>query len=785
MKFYSHKDKLLITHLKEVRDYAIGKLKFEEDESLIKAIEIGTLFHDFGKYTSFFQEYLFGEEEAESIKKNHGFLSAIIGAFIGFEILGEEGIYPILIYSSILHHHGDLKIIEVNLPKSIKKIDSGCGVAFLEKYRASFIQFQDIKNREKIILEEFKDLGFYEYVEKFLEDKENITKTLLRLKFMWVKYEKDNPNSKFYYLHNYIYSLIISGDKLSAANLLECEEKYLSFQILNKERERNIKAFKGTVISTIREEIFDTIQKEVEKSYRDNLFSITAPTGTGKTYSGFFAAVKLNEILKENRKIIYVLPFTSIIEQNFTTISNLYVNNLKGKKDISTYILKHHSLSNPKYSGNEDYDSDKSEMLIENWNSGVIITTFVQLLETLIGNKNRRLKKFNSMKNSIILIDEVQAIDIYYYELVDYILKFAVDYLGAKIIMMTATKPLILKEGTELLRGNEKYFKAFNRTRLTIHKDKKSIDEFVESFIENREEKSYLIICNTINESLYIYKKIKKEYEIEEKSELVYYLSTNILPIHRQKIIDEVSEKLEKKENVVLISTQVVEAGVDFDFNVVIRDFAPLSSIIQSAGRCNRSGNKPIGDVIVVNLVDENSREYCNYVYGKSLINITKSLFSEKEKWEEREYFNLIYKYFNEVDSKISKDISEEFIKSIESLNFGGRANDKYSLNKFSLIKENLNYIDVYFRINEEAEILYKRIVNIFSMEDKDKKRKELLEVRGDMRKYILSVPEKYKSRFDINKGTILINLPEEGCQVYYDKNTGFIRDESTSEFYF
>lgn len=784
MKFYSHKDKLLIKHLEEVKEYALEKIK-EDNKELVKAVEIAAIFHDFGKYTSFFQKYLFSEEKEQSLEKNHGFISAIVGAFIGIKILGDEAMYPLLIYSSILHHHGDLKTIEVNLPKSIKEIDSRCGIAFLEKYKACFVQFQDMNNNKQSVLEDYKTNGFQEYIREFLEHEENITETLLKLKLMWARYQRGNSSDKLYFYHNYIYSLIISGDKLSAANLLECEEKHLSYEILNKERKKNIKAFPKTVISNIREEIFNIIQRKVEENYRESIFSITAPTGTGKTYSGFFAAIKLNEMLQEQRKIIYVLPFTSIIEQNFSTICRLYSAGVDGKNNLSTYILKHHSLSNPKYIGEKEYDSDKSEMLIENWNSGVIITTFVQLLETLIGNRNRRLKKFNSLKNSIILIDEIQAIDIHYYDLLDYILKFSVNYLGAKVIMMTATKPLVLKESIELLEGNEEYFKAFNRTSLDIDENKRSIDEFIDEFIENKKDKSYLIICNTINESLQIYNKLKKEYKINGQEDKIYYLSTNILPVHRAEIINTVSEKLENKEKVTLVSTQVVEAGVDFDFDVVIRDFAPLSSIIQSAGRCNRSGNKPIGEVFVVNIVDDNNMEYCNYVYGKALINITRNLFIDKKQWQEKEYFNLIDKYFNQVDLKINKDISGEFIKSIGALNFGGTANDEYSLSKFSLIKENLNYIDVYLRINEEAEELYEKIIRIFNIKDKENRRKELLEVRGDMRKYILSIPEKYKSRFEISKETILINLPKEGCEVYYDKATGFVRDESTSEFYF
>ncbi len=214
-------------------------------------------------------------------------------------------------------------------------------------------------------------------------------------------------------------------------------------------------------IDKIRTDIYTKVIKSIEENYdKSKIFSITAPTGTGKTITGFFAALKLKELLGDNRRIIYSLPFTSIIEQNYDVLFDIFRGIEDFEQNYSSYIIKHHNLSTVEYENEyRDYTKTEAELLIENWSSGVVVTTFVQLLETLVGARNRMLKKFNAIKGSIIILDEIQAIDIKYFDLVDYILRKACEYLDIRIIIMTATKPLILTDAVELLEDNEKYFK--------------------------------------------------------------------------------------------------------------------------------------------------------------------------------------------------------------------------------------------------------------------------------------------------------------------------------------
>ncbi len=232
--------------------------------------------------------------------------------------------------------------------------------------------------------------------------------------------------------------------------------------------------------------------------------------------------------------------------------------------------------------------------------------------------------------------------------------------------------------------------KKFERTKLVPKIEKVTIDEFVDEFISNMEEKSYMIVCNTIRQSLEIYEKLK---DIDRD---VYYLSTNILPIHRRNRIKEIEERLKNNDNIILVSTQVVEAGVDLDFDVVIRDIGPIDSIIQCAGRCNRNSRNKIGSVYIYFMIDDNENNFGKYVYGNTIMDISREVLEGKEEILEEDYFKLINEYFNEIKQNKSQRVSNGLINAIEKLDF---SEGEYSVDKFSLIQNNPGYIDVFFYI--------------------------------------------------------------------------------------
>lgn len=764
MIYKSHPNKTLIKHLTEVRDYSISYVPEEYKD----AYEIIALCHDFGKYTTFFQQYL--KEKKKSNLSNHGFISAVFGAYLGFRRFGEGNILPLIIYNVIIHHHGSLESFSQNLPTSFKNLSKeGFPPSVLEKVNIGYVQIEDMKNNTDVIIMDMSKLGIEQGFIEFLDTCGIIEDTLCKLKKLDLLSIRNLKCEKNYFVHQILYSSLISADKISAANVPIFSEKYISFEEIYKARQIKFGKPKSS-IDNIRSNIFENVMEKLEMVYKNSkIYSVTAPTGTGKTITGFCAALKLRELIGENRRIIYSLPFTSIIEQNYESIYSLMTAIDGFEKNYSRYIIKHHNLSTVEYESEyRDYSKTEAELLIENWNSGVVITTFVQLLETLVGTRNRMLKKFNSIRGSIIILDEIQAIDIKYFSLVDYILKKACEYLDVYIIIMTATKPLILTEACELLDNNDIYFKEFNRTKLIIDIEDKSIEQFINEFISNLEEKSYMIVCNTINESIEIYNLLK------DLNREIYYLSTNLLPIHRRERIKEIREKLMDGEKIILVSTQVVEAGVDLDFDVVIRDMGPIDSIIQCAGRCNRNSKNEIGEVYIKSIMDKNGKLFGNYVYGNTLINISKSLVKKQKIIYERDYYELANEYFKKVKENKSQQVSREYIESIYNLNF---SDGECSLKTFSLIKNNPEYIDVFLIYDDVAEAAYEEYNKLSSIKDYKKKREIYLSIQKSIKDYTISVPLKYARSFVQDRS--LIFLPKYAIEDYYDKETGFKREDN------
>lgn len=374
-------------------------------------------------------------------------------------------------------------------------------------------------------------------------------------------------------------------------------------------------------------------------------------------------------------------------------------------------------------------------------------------------------------------MDEVQAIDIKYYPLIDFIFNMATKYLDVKIIMMTATKPAILNGAVELLDECEKYFKMFNRTILIPKLNSITIESFLSEFKSNIKEKSYLIVCNTINQSLEIYNGLK------DLDRDIYYLSTNLVPKHRKQRIDEINRRLKNGDKLILVSTQVVEAGVDFDFDVVIRDLAPLDSIIQCAGRCNRNGLKEIGEVHIYKMVNEEGNLFSKYVYGLSSVNITKEILEGHEKIQESEYYNLINIYFEKVIANKEKDTSKGFIDSIKKLIY---TEDKYAISRFSLIQNNLGYIDVFIEVDDDATKILEEYLKVLSIKEFERRREEYLKIKNELNKYFISVPDKLFKKFtktQNNKGIFV--LPRIAIDDYYDFNTGIIREDKETYMIF
>ncbi|TJX60861.1 CRISPR-associated helicase Cas3' [Soehngenia saccharolytica] len=762
MEFYSHPDKLLTEHLLEVKNKGIDLLPEEYKE----VYSIIALTHDFGKYTSFFQDHLLRNVKSNNLS-SHGFISALFGAYVALDRLEEECYLPLISYNVILHHHGNLENMKNNLPREIKVLKDEDYGELWTKVKVAKEQIENLKENKVAIYQDLTKLGIENHFSMFIEDDSAIKETLVKLKKINYFFEKEPDLTKYYFLHQILYSTLIYSDKLSAAKIGENGLPKIEFEEVDKSK-RNLFPTSKKEIDRIRDEVYNKVINNIEKySNEYKIFTVTSPTGTGKTYAGFLGALKLRDKLGLKGKIIYSLPFTSIIDQNYDSLERLLTSIDDFDENKSKYIIKHHYLTNREYQTQDsDYSNAQAELLLETWQSDIVVTTFVQLFQTLIGNRNRMIKKLISFRDSVIIIDELQSIDVKYLKLIDYVLRNAVENLNIRIILMTATKPLILTDAIELLDDNEKLYSYFDRTKLIPKLDKITIDEFVEEFMNNIEDKSYMIVVNTISESLQIFNKIK---DLDRK---VYYLSTNLIPKHRRNIIKKVKEELEKGENIILVSTQVVEAGVDLDFDVAIRDMAPLDSIIQVAGRCNRNALNQKGEVYIYRFIDENGREFSSFIYSEVLINITKDILKDFTCIDEKNYYELIYKYYTLVMDKINKDRSTDLIDSIKKLNFD---DGKNSISSFSLIENKPIYQEVLVLYDDDIEQAFEKFKNLKNYKDYETKRNEYLKIIPTIKEYILSVPTKYVKEFQIDNNLCII--PQIAIDDYYDIVTGLRRE--------
>jgi len=635
------------------------------------------------------------------------------------------------------------------------------------------LQNEYIKNKEKVSLE----YGFS--INGFLKKYTDVYEKLKKLKFKLLECEEKEKRVEVYFSILYTYSLLIDSDKKSASKTENIERKTIPVDLV--ENYRKFKGWRNSPedINKLRNELYNEVKnKVINLKEIPDVSTITAPTGLGKTFINLEVASQFKHKLKNRPRIIYSLPFTSIIDQThkifdeslFVSLQNEYI------KNKSAYLIKHHHLSNTHYTHeNEEKPLQESLLLIESWNSEIIVTTFVQFLHSVIAFKNSFIKKFHNIVGSIIVLDEIQAINVELWKAIEFVLKKLTEIFNCKIILSTATKPLIFNEYEELVEKSVKYFTSpiLERTKIVPKIEaKKTIEDFFNHFIQTFDFNinSYLVVFNTIKTSILFFEKIRENFS--DKYEICY-LSTNIVPIQRKARIRKIKCKLNKKEKIIVISTQVIEAGVDLDFEKVIRDIGPIDSIIQVAGRCNRNNENKVGHVEIHLLYDkEIGKDYSKMIYGSTAVDISMKLLNES--YMESEYKNLTDKYYKLIKENKSFAKSKAILEDIESLDF--YSDRKCIARDFTLIEEMPYYRDLFIEVNETAKKIYQAFKRkVIEEKNIQKKAENYLKLKNSFRKYIISVPiELIKNAIDLE---IYPRIPLENLEDFYDKNgCGFKR---------
>lgn len=687
-KIESHPEKPLKVHINGVCD------KSAKRTSSILA-KYAALFHDFGKINPHFQQKLKGIKSAEY--SQHSYISAF--AFLNWyisnrdeanQLLGIEGndLTPLkLITAIILHHHGHLPNMDENI--SDKAFD-----AMME-----FLQ----KDADKLPISEYLQQEIkFEHVKFDLSPK-----TWYRGKIPNIDLGvMGNPHEIECWqknaLHNFLdtqfsFASVIEADKRDAGKLEKFNNEGLLNENISKIAESLEKQFANfaqctsvselnKVRTEIREEAVASVPKLLATGQR--IFTLTAPTGAGKTFT-LLDVAKAIQKEKSDLGIIFALPFLSITEQ----VQEIISKQLK----IDVLSVNSKSFNERIEKAQKEYETEQSaeklkallvEDFIENtFDHPFIITTFVQLFETLLSNRNSTLLKLPNFSNRIFLIDEVQALPprlyIFFSAWLDAFCKMNNSY----AVLSTATMPnMAIPEKKDLennanfeLNKPQSFFKTyecpkdllkpkkffdkdvFNRYKISVIEEEQSVESLKEKVVS--EEKSMLIILNTIQDTKDLF---------SELTDLpnVFLLNTHFTPEDRLSKIEAVKQLL-PHEKVILISTQLIEAGVDIDFPIVYRDLCPLPSLIQSAGRCNRNKKIDFGEVYLFQLVNAKGK-YCSELVYRNEAKLFLDFIKKEIKGtiQEKDLFDIQKRFFNSIaQNLIIGEYPEDNINLIEEVN--------------------------------------------------------------------------------------------------------------------
>ncbi|MEK5036734.1 CRISPR-associated helicase Cas3' [Sporosarcina sp. FSL K6-3457] len=320
--------------------------------------------------------------------------------------------------------------------------------------------------------------------------------------------------------------------------------------------------------------------------------SLNVPTGLGKTLAAMGYALKHAENFNKKR-VIVALPYTSIIDQSAQVYKGIF-----GEDEV----LEHHSQVD--FSDDESEQMSSMRLAAENWDRSIIVTTTVQLFESVFSNRTSKCRKLHNIADSVIILDEFQKLPIEVLEPIFRALKILMDKFNVTVVVSSATplsfdKPELfgnINAPIEICPYNHELFEEMKRVEYEFLRESLSSESLV-----NRMEDCRQVLCivNTRKDAMKVYKEMKK---FRQQGRKVYHLSTLMCPHHRKKVIANIQVDLENEKSIAVVSTSLIEAGIDFDFPTVYRAMAPIDSIVQAAGRCNREGGLDSGKVYIFEL---------------------------------------------------------------------------------------------------------------------------------------------------------------------------------------
>jgi len=473
-----------------------------------------------------------------------------------------------------------------------------------------------------------------------------------------------------------LFSILLEADKALLA--ISNPEKYLIRENLqwnsqwveqrisnfeNQSKIRELPQDPKSLTNQLRGKMRGDVKHSIEEKFEDSIFSLTAPTGCGKTLLAATWALRMQEKIrrtaKNSPKIIVVLPFLSVIDQTAKEYDKLLT--IGGVEKDGRWLLTSHSLADRSYA--RDMEAQDERFFVDTWRSELIITTYDQFLMSLMDPKARYQMRFHHLCDALIIMDEVQSLPCQLWQPLDRVFQGLVNLGSSKLLLMSATLPSFVSKHTPLVKDYSAYFAAFARYKLLFYLEETiSLDAFCELMVERlpdwiREQKRVLITLNTRGSARKVWQEIKENWINDEEGIPLFFISADVTPKDRLNIVDEIKHG----NPCIVVSTQSIEAGVDIDLDLVLRDFAPLDSLIQIAGRCNREGKGSRGKVEIFDIVNENERRYSEMIYDAIHLQVTRLLLQDNDELLEENVLLLAESYFAELSKK--KDTGKEHLE--------------------------------------------------------------------------------------------------------------------------
>ncbi len=522
-------------------------------------------------------------------------------AVLAEKFISDQKLKPLARYAGILHDIGKIhpKFQKKLIDQTTDYIDhKGLGFGFAKKNASEMLQYIIAGHHGGLSNPENINAWWQEILTR--GDVNRIVKDALKLLKNFPQFNEElNKLSKTVPAQNdlairMVFSALVDADFLDTEYHFNPSNSDIRFSSKLDENlwyqfqdyHKKISKDKTGKLNQSRQQIFHACLEGAKN--KTGFFRLTVPTGGGKTLSSLGFALK-HALQHGKQRIIYAIPFTSIIEQTARIFKSIFSGQV---------VLEHHTGIHSKESVEYNEKELWNRLASENWDAPIIVTTTVQLFESLLARSTSKCRKLHNIQNSVIIIDEVQTLPMELLPTIMDVLKELVRSFQVTVLFCTATQPALdefLSESAikpaELAPNPPALFRQLKRVRYHNYSQEKWKWEKVVQ--EMTKAKRSMAVVNTKKDAFTLWKTFQDD--------SVYHLSSAMCGAHRNDILDEIRHKLKNRETCYLVSTQVVEAGVDVDFDRVLRAIGPLDRIVQAGGRCNREGRLNYGEVIIFN----------------------------------------------------------------------------------------------------------------------------------------------------------------------------------------